>query len=582
MGKKKDEPEEAEPEPEPEPEETPEEKEEMAQDILGQMADGIVAERERDAAARPIAVADALGEAMSVLSHRFTHHDTGSSVEEQQGSTWTLDDEPPQAELDSWARGSVPVKIRPKLKVEDISDEEGIPGAMSTGRSMRSARSRGSRASGSRASKRSNATEGSEAEKILVAHSRPVPPKPANKQEEKARAGWKELKDKEAAVAAVEAAYADERKRIKGVLEDLKGTEYGYNHKGEIIMLESVNSERLPSKEVNLRVGLWSEADAEEDVDPRQKRKKKKRGRKGQSAVGHEQSGSIETAGALQGPVAESIEMGSGVMLRSGENEKRGPPRAKDPLRMSRKDYAKMLSTMGGFEDHGLGDTTKTWDDAKEGEGEGEEEEEEEEEEVDWMEEARPVTPEEEPEEELPVGLKNHMEFNQSIMAGQDGWGTGGAPQSYRPVDPLDKTGVPKQLAMAVGPRPRMPRERAYDKVPGITTSEMKRLPAPVFPASKGHGFGAIGYLGGEKSFVEAAQQQSFIESSAAADDDSKGGVELPPISSASQGPGNSFSSANRSGTGGRKRRSFNNTPPSHVHTLQPQLARKYLGVART
>ena len=43
--------EEAEPEPEPEPEETPEEKEEMAQDILGQMADGIVAERERDAAA---------------------------------------------------------------------------------------------------------------------------------------------------------------------------------------------------------------------------------------------------------------------------------------------------------------------------------------------------------------------------------------------------------------------------------------------------------------------------------------------------------------------------------------------------
>ena len=93
MGKKKDEPEEAEPEPEPEPEETPEEKEEMAQDILGQMADGIVAERERDAAARPIAVADALGEAMSVLSHRFTHHDTGSSVEEQQGSTWTLGDE---------------------------------------------------------------------------------------------------------------------------------------------------------------------------------------------------------------------------------------------------------------------------------------------------------------------------------------------------------------------------------------------------------------------------------------------------------------------------------------------------------
>merc|ERR1719181_2083162 len=106
-----------------------------------------------------------------------------------------------------------------------------------------------------------------------------------------------------------------------------------------------------------------------------------------------------------------------------------------------------------------------------------------------------------------------------------------GAPQAFRPQDPLDKTKVPLQRSMAVGERPRMPRERAHDTVPGIKTSEMKRLPAPVFPASKGHGFGAIGYLGGEKSFVEAAQQQSFIESSAAADDDSKGGVELPPIS---------------------------------------------------
>ena len=60
---------------------------------------------------------------------------------------------------------------------------------------------------------------------------------------------------------------------------------------------------------------------------------------------------------------------------------------------------------------------------------------------------------------------------------------------------------------------------------------------------------------------------------------DSKTGqsVELPPING-SQG---SFASQNRS-ISGAKRRSFNNTPPSHVHTLQPSLARKYLGVART
>ena len=111
----------------------------------------------------------------------------------------------------------------------------------------------------------------------------------------------------------------------------------------------------------------------------------------------------------------------------------------------------------------------------------------------------------------------------------------------------------------------------------------MKRLPAPVFPASKGHGFGAIGHLGGEKSFVEAAQEKSFMEAETTERSDSKTGqsVELPPINGSQGSFGSQSGSQNRS-ISGPKRRSFNNTPPSHVHTLQPSLARKYLGVART
>ena len=569
-----------EPEPEPEPEETPEEKQALATEILHGMADEVVAERVRDDAARPLAVVDVLAETMHVLSHRFTHHDEGSSVEAQQGATWNMEEEPVPAVLDTWARGSVPVKIRPKLKVEEIEDDDAMgTTAMSTGRSMRSARSRGSRASGSRASQRSAAGSDKE-EKIVVAHARPVENKRPNKQEMLARNAWDELKAKEAAVAAIEAAYADERARIKGVLEELKGTGYGYNHKGEIIMLESVNTERLPSQDVNLRVGLWSEADLEPSP-PEKGRRKDKNKKKGvrNPPVAAEQSGSITTAGALQGPVADTINMGVGTVLRSGENEKRGPPRAKDPMRMSRKDYAKMLSSMGGFEDHGLGDTTKTWDDAKP-EGDEDLEDEEEEVEVDWMEDARPATPDEEPEADIPQALKNHMEFNQSIVGASD-WGMGGAPMAFHPNDPLDKTKVPVQRASAVGERTRMPRERAHDTVPGIRTSEMKRLPAPVFPASKGHGFGAIGYLGGESSFVEAAQERSFLEAESPRAESKTGqSVELPPING-SQGSFGSGSGANRSTTGTR-RKSFNRDPPSHVHTLQPNLARKYLGVART
>ena len=563
----------AEPEPEPEPEETQEEKEELARGILDGLSDAVVAERVRDAAARPLAVAAALGEAMDVISYRFTHHDEGSSVESQHGPTWTMEEEPRPAVLDTWARGSVPVKIRPKLKVEEI-DEEDIPAAMSTGRSMRSMRSRGSRASGSRASRQTDATGSEKEEKIVVAHSRPVPPRPSNREEDAARKKLKEIQDKAAFVAGIEAAYNDERSRIAGVLEELKGTEYGYNHKGEIIMLESVNTERLPSQDVNLRVGLWSEADAEPAAE-KGRRAKQGKGKKkqGRNTAALQESGSIETAGALQGPVEGTINMGVGALLRSGENEKRGPPRPKDPMRMSRKDYALMLQSMGGFPDTGLGDTTKTWDDAKP-EGESGEDDEEEEEDVDWMEDARPATPDEEPEEEIPLALRNHMEFNQSIVGSSD-WGMAGAPQKFLPNDPLDKTKVPVQRAMAVGQRARMPRERAYDTVPGITTSEMKRLPAPIFPASKGHGFASIGYLGGEKSFVEAAQEKSFIEAEATAQSKSGQSVELPPI----HGSQGSFGSRSLSGA---KRRSFNTNPPSHVHTLQPSLAKRYLGVGRT
>eukprot|EP01048_Picozoa_sp_COSAG05_P000665 COSAG05_NODE_19_length_34900_cov_72.237464_15_plen_596_part_00 len=532
---------------------------EMVGQIVGAY-EAVIKEKVRKEATFGVAVSRALSDSAAVISQRFTHPDQGSSKAEQDSEIWICEEEPSPSVLDTWARGSVPVKIRPKIKVEEIDEDGDLPGGMSTARSMRSTRSVGSRKSRSRAS--SAATEGEP--KMIVAHSKPVPPKPHNRQDEIARAAMKERVDKEKRVAAIEAAYNDERGKIAEVLQELKGTEYGYNHKGEIIMLESVNTERLPSQDVHLRVGLWSEAD-EETEDPL-KAKKAARGKKGRkvqpSASPTKSVGSIVSAGAMQGSSVETIIMESGVVLRSGETEKKGPPSKRDPMRMSRKDYAKLLSGSGTFPEP-MAETAKTW--GTEGLSGDEEEEEEEEEEADWMADARPATPPEQEEEELPPALANHMEFNQSIVGSAD-WGQVGAPAVYRPVQPPGKELLEVQHTAAIGHRTRIPRERPYDKVPGIPTSDRTKLPAPVFPAAKGHGF-QLGYLGGEKSFVEASQAASFVQP----EEGDQSAERLPPINGS-----RSFSSNPNVSV---KKRSFNRMPPSHINVGNAAAARKIAGV---
>jgi hypothetical protein len=236
-------------------------------------------------------------------------------------------------------------------------------------------------------------------------------------------------------------------------------------------------------------------------------------------------------------------------------------------MRMSRKDYNKMLSGTGTFEMEPLNETQKTWDN-----GDDEEVyEEEEEEEPDWMADARPATPMAAEEEVLPQGLANHIEFNQSIIGAPD-WGQTGAGGNYRPQMPPGKEFLQSQRDAAIGHPHRLPRERPFDKVPGISTYERSKLPAPIYPAAKGHGF-QLGYLGGEHSFVEASQQASFAreENLESVRDDVSGGIELPPIAGA-----RSFSSGGR---GKPVRRSFSRHPPSHIENNNPGLSRKYLGV---
>ena len=113
---------------------------EMVGQIVGAY-EAVIKEKVRKEATFGVAVSRALSDSAAVISQRFTDPDQGSSKAEQDSEIWICEEEPSLSVLDTWARGSVPVKIRPKIKVEEIDEDGDLPGGMSTARSMRSPRS---------------------------------------------------------------------------------------------------------------------------------------------------------------------------------------------------------------------------------------------------------------------------------------------------------------------------------------------------------------------------------------------------------------------------------------------------------
>ena len=104
---------------------------------------------------------------------------------------------------------------------------------------------------------------------------------------------------------AKEDALAAETAQIKSVLADLKGTEFAYNHKGEIVMLETVKVERLPSQDVHLRVGLWSKSQSGEEEAPGRPARKGGRPTRGGKAAGKskkEDAGVMGSVGMARPP----------------------------------------------------------------------------------------------------------------------------------------------------------------------------------------------------------------------------------------------------------------------------------------
>jgi hypothetical protein len=81
----------------------------LAQDLTNQALDA-VADLEYNRRLVPFVVETMTADIMGALAMAFLHHDEPVNPDE-----WALiDDEPAPVPVDSWARGAIPVRVRPK------------------------------------------------------------------------------------------------------------------------------------------------------------------------------------------------------------------------------------------------------------------------------------------------------------------------------------------------------------------------------------------------------------------------------------------------------------------------------------
>ena len=148
----------------------------------------------------------------------------------------------------------------------------------------------------------------------------------------------------------------EQREKIEKLAKELKGKDYTFDEKGNVILIQPPNPDKLPALVTSMGIAVHSlegesmpgrtgpkkgggkKGDPSKGPGDETKKKKGKRGRKKKSegpgefyrdAVSFQQS-------ILQNP---TLALAEGVTIHEGDSSKAGPRRQDDPTRMSRKDF---------------------------------------------------------------------------------------------------------------------------------------------------------------------------------------------------------------------------------------------------
>lgn len=247
----------------------------------------------------PFAVRAVTADMLSVVRCYYTECDRGEP-QLATATSWSADAEPRPAMIDAWSRGAVPVKKRapPPAPLVDAS----APGSTVGSRSQRSPRS------SARPKSREGGKEDGAAAVVVTAK---APPKSTEAAPSAKKAVATKTPQEERAARMVAEA-KEETERLARLVAEVKGREYTYDQDGNVIVIETVNPERLPAYETAPRAGMAHE--------PKPEPVKGKKGSRRPppattSVLRFNQPGKYEELDSLQPPLSESMVMREGVSM---------------------------------------------------------------------------------------------------------------------------------------------------------------------------------------------------------------------------------------------------------------------------
>mmetsp|Transcript_8312 Transcript_8312/g.22074 ORF Transcript_8312/g.22074 Transcript_8312/m.22074 type:complete len:589 (-) Transcript_8312:372-2138(-) len=512
------------------------------------------------------AVGEALDSALEAIRMALFEKDAGEGYATD-NPDWLPDGEPETLAKDSWARGAVPVRRKIHLggfqlngprKNSDGSKLDGKDGMMSTAKSFLNT---------------NNSLANTLPSPIRTATSQRVPSRDGNADPQARRAPtysieplplFKKSEDEEEefnillrhrveATKTRQKLSEDDRiemEKLQKIKKELKDKDFTFDAQGNIIVVNHVDPDKIPNRNVNMKVNLKEKEALVDEAKKsfvkkgdKQKRQKKEDGKK---------EGAFEESIRTNPPLTEVMDLQPGVTLLEDGKSKSGPDTKNDPKKKSRKEF---LRTFGV----GVESASKEVPDKKEKKGE---ERNNKAAKVSRQAEA-PATSSAVAEKGVNLGdvsdrggkekKRNAGSEGAPPLAGVQPQPPRGAKGSSSPTgrggrgrlaDPLESNQAESSALSksqifsahpdvasprshpskggegrdrALGARPRYPRDRPY------VSQTREHLPPPIFPAQVGHGF-VTSYLAAQNNFAPTSSNVMGGESN------SSSPVKLPAL----------------------------------------------------
>ena len=321
-----------------------EEREECIQDVLELIVERVNAHLEAAEFQGKVvgyAVHEAVKDALAVVDMTFVERESsatrGSLVAEDTRGSWEPDDEPVPGPVDAWARGAVKARRRQKTPGTEAGKST-LPYKQATSTTLQR--------NASRTGGASSRSVGDNKKSSVAASTRDLPKPKVMRAKLSPEAAERErrLKEEIESRRAVQELQRlqlekdeEELRQLEKLQQDMRGKDYGYDHKGQVVVLNKLDPERLPAFAVGLRVNVFENQDNFED-EVGAKRNNKHPGGKKLNEIDF-----IEQEKSGQPSVMETMQMAMGVTLREGGGAKAGPPLTTTKQNMSRKDFMDLV-----------------------------------------------------------------------------------------------------------------------------------------------------------------------------------------------------------------------------------------------